>query len=373
MRFGFEAEYGLVDEADALVDFTHARAGELQQIVDSLPDHADQDLTRGDLAIKWSRWYVEGDERFADDGTFLRCVPKGIEVRTPIADGIGSAVAALAAQTAELEVAAGERSLRLTALGHNPVHSVYAPAPAFNPWELRMRAEHSEYDAPEVYMCTYGPDVNLSDPSWSATDSLAVATRLALWAPEIVAFSLNAPFVDGHPYGGLSYRTAVRAGRRPNVRLFLDPSLGDRAESHTLPAGLVVRPARIPAEHGRIEFKALDAFADLPRFAAFASLLGGLAGAEGAPAPSDLEFGLEPDPGARLRSAAAAGFEDDALVTRCGSLLDLAEKAWSGASEADLADPLRADLECRRVPAHQLLESFAQAGRVLLPALTLPQ
>jgi hypothetical protein len=388
LRWGLEAEFGLVDRAGALVDFTHPRGPELQQIVDSLPDHADEDLTRGDLAIKWSRWYVEGDERFADDGRFLRCVPKGIEVRTPVADGVTQAVTSLCALTAELASAASSRGLRLTAVGHNPIHSTYAPEPPFNPWERRMREEHAEYAAPEVYMCTYGPDVNLSAPAWTEAEAMAAATRLAQWAPEIVAFSLNAPIVHGLPYGGLSYRTAVRAGRRPNVRLFL-PTAASFADQGTpadqgivadqgtvadeaVCAGLVVRPARIPAERGRIEFKALDAFADLGRFAAYAALIGGLATADGAPAPSEIETGLDPDPAARLRAAAVDGFADDALVARCQVLLDLAADAWSAAPERGLLESLRADLRLRRVPAHDVLEALDGRISWRLPELVQP-
>lgn len=293
MRWGIEAEFGLVDDAGRLVDFTHPRAGELQRVVDDLPDHADPDLTRGDLAIKWTRWYVEGDERFADDGTFLRCVPKGIEARTPICDGIGAALASLGGLVEQLAEASARRGMRLTALGHNPVHSTYRAEPAFNAWELRMRAEHEEYDAPEVYMCTYGPDVNLSDPGWDGCAGFEVAARLAGWAPEIVAFSLNSPFVDGRPYGGLSYRTAVRSGQRPTVRIFVpeDEVAGRRAQAGP---GLSVRPARIGPERGRIEFKALDAFAGLARFGAYAALIGGLARSAEAPGPAPRPPGTWP-------------------------------------------------------------------------------
>jgi hypothetical protein len=68
--------------------------------VDRLPDHGDPDLARGDLAVKVTRWYVEGDERFDLDGAFLGCVPKGLETRTPFRPSIGAAVAQLAEQTA---------------------------------------------------------------------------------------------------------------------------------------------------------------------------------------------------------------------------------------------------------------------------------
>lgn len=376
MRYGIEAEFGLVDEAGALVDFVHPRWAELQAIVDTLPDLEDADLTRGDLAIKWTRWYVEGDERFDPAGRFLRCVPKGIETRTPISDDVPALLAALTDQVRRLARVAAGHGLRLTAVGHNPVHSTYRPEPAYNGWELAMRAEHPEYAAPEVYMCSYGPDVNLSDPTWDDGRAVLAGARLAAWAPEIVALSLNAPFVDGRAYGGLSYRTAVRAGRRPSVRVFVPDGAGAAGRAGPASAGLAVRPPRIPAERGRIEFKALDAFADLGRFGAWAALLGGLARAERLPTPAEVAAAegvpLDVDPAARLRSAAATGLADDALAARCAVLLELAEKAWRGAPEADLLAPLHRQLDRRAVPADALLEAFEETGRPPLPDLVLP-
>jgi hypothetical protein len=73
----------------------------------------------------------------------------------------------------------------------------------------------------------------------------------------------------------------------------------------------------------------------------------------------------------RLRAAAVDGFADDALVARCQVLLDLAEGAWSGAPEAALLEPLRADLRSRRVPAHDVLEAL-ESRHVLLPELLRP-
>src|ERR1700761_1080539 len=93
LRFGIEAEFALVHRDRGFCDFTSLTYAEAQRIVDRLPDHGDPDLTRGDLAVKLTRWYVEGDERFDDSGGFLDCIPKGLETRTPIRPSIDAAVA----------------------------------------------------------------------------------------------------------------------------------------------------------------------------------------------------------------------------------------------------------------------------------------
>lgn len=61
--FGIEAEFALVHGERGFCDFSSLSFAEAQRIVDRLPDHADPDLTRGDLAVKVTRWYVQGDER----------------------------------------------------------------------------------------------------------------------------------------------------------------------------------------------------------------------------------------------------------------------------------------------------------------------
>ena len=165
MRFGIEAEFALVHPERGFCDFTNLAYAEAQAVVDRLPDLGDTDLTRGDLLVKVTRWYVEGDERFAEDGTFVDCVPKGLETRTPVCTGIAAAAAQLAEQTAEL--AARGRGGRLPAGQHRPQPLARLPA---RPGVQRLGVGHAGaapgVRGPEAYMVGYGPDLNLSHPDW---------------------------------------------------------------------------------------------------------------------------------------------------------------------------------------------------------------
>ena len=140
LRFGIEAEFALVDVDGTFRDFSTLTYGQVQRIVDRLPDHGDPELTRGDLAVKLTRWYVEGDERFDEQGRFLRCVPKGLETRTPIRSSVDATVRQLDLQTAQLAAAAGQEGFRLAAIGRNPWRD-YRPGPPYNGWELGLH-EH---------------------------------------------------------------------------------------------------------------------------------------------------------------------------------------------------------------------------------------
>ena len=66
--------------------------------------------------------------------------------------------------------------------------------------------------------------------------------------------SFSSPFRDGAPWGGLSARTHLRTGARPAVLVFLGPGAPQVASDPSL-----TQPARLPAEVGRLEFKAFDA------------------------------------------------------------------------------------------------------------------
>lgn len=344
LRCGIEAEFALVSPGGAFLDFTSLSFADVQRVVDRLPDHGDPDLTRGDLAIKNTRWYVEGDERFAPDGTFLRCVPKGIETRTPVRDGIAAATGQLLVQAGELAAAAAEDGLGATGIGLNPVVPAYRPDPPYNPWELAMRASKPEYAGPEAYMLTYGPDVNVSHPGWTAERVLDIGRKLTFYAPALLPFGSSSPFAAGRRAAAYSARTLLRARTRPVARVFG-------------PGGT---PARIAAEAGRVEFKAFDAPPDVAWHGSLLAIVAGLALDRTLPGRAD-----GPDVAALCR-AAVDGFDADRGPS---SLVLEAAAAALGATGEPFLAPLASALAGRRTPAHGMIEAYGEAGRIPLPTL----
>ncbi|HEV7654046.1 MAG TPA: glutamate-cysteine ligase family protein [Mycobacteriales bacterium] len=348
LRFGIEAEFALVHRERGFCDFSSLSYAEAQRIVDRLPDHGDPDLTRGDLAVKLTRWYVEGDERFDEDGAFLACVPKGLETRTPVRPTIAATVAQLAGQTAELARAAAVDGFRLASVGRNPWRD-YRPDPPYNGWETAMHARKPEYAAPEAYMVGYGPDVNLSHPDWDPDKVLDVGRKLTALSPALVPFSFSSPFAAGEVVA-LSTRTLIRAPARPSARAFLPAARP--------PVGVA---ARIPAEIGRIEFKAFDAPPTPDLYGPLLALVAGLALDDTIGARAD-----RPDPGAHER-AARHGFDDPDTRTAAGHVLDAADRALAGTLGGGVLEPLRQLLDRRRTPAHDLIDTFRRTGEIPLP------
>jgi hypothetical protein len=268
-RYGIEHELALLRDG-VFADFVDLTFDEVQAVVDVLPfNEADYpDLRVGDQGIKRKRWYVEGYERFDEAGGFVRCDPKGLEVRTRIHDSVEAAVGALAADVALMDAELGRRGLASCVVGFNPVRSAYTIDPPLGEWERAHRIGSPEERTAHLHMVTYGPDLNLSADGLAVVDA---ARKLTHYSPWLVPLSFSSPFREGRPWGGLSARTYLRTGARPAAMAFLGPG-----EPQVVADPSLTQPARLPAEIGRLEFKAFDAIGDFALYGELLSLLTGL-------------------------------------------------------------------------------------------------
>ena len=352
-RYGIEHECALLRPDGSFADFTNTTFDELQDIVDVLPeDPADlHDLRVGDAGIKRKRWYVEGYERFDEHGTLLRCDPKGLEIRTRIHPSVEAAVAALCTDRKRLDVVAAAHGMGVTAIGFNPVRSQYVVEPAFNAWELGHRRRSPEARTAHLHMVTYGPDLNLSWAGCPPDELVDAARKLTALSPYLVPLSFSSPFRDGRPWGGLSARTALRTGARPAALAFLADGVPQVPADPSL-----TRPARLPAEVGRLEFKAFDSCPDLTLYGELLSLLTGLVLDTTLP-----QRRTTPDTDLH-RHAARVGYADVTLRAGAEAALDAAAAAVAGrpADAARLAS-LRARFDRGECPAHDMLARY-EAG-----------
>jgi Glutamate-cysteine ligase family 2(GCS2) len=351
-RYGIEHELAIL-RGGAFADFTNLTFDDLQAVVDALPEDAADypDLRVGDQGIKRKRWYVEGYERFDDAGELVRCDPKGLEVRTRIHDSVEAAVAALVADVDRLAAELAPRGLATCAIGFNPLRSEYVIDPPLGEWERAHRTGSPEERTAHLHMVTYGPDLNLSADGLDVLDS---ARKLTYYSPWIVPLSFSSPFRDGAPWGGLSARTHLRTGARPAALAFLGPDAPQIPSDPSL-----TQPARLPAEIGRLEFKAFDAIGDLALYGELFSLLTGLV-------LDETLHGRATTPDAAAhRHVAAAGLTDDAVHRETGALLAAAERASAGRGP-DLARlaGLRARWACRECAATTMLTAHARGATV---------
>jgi hypothetical protein len=352
-RYGIEHEIALLRPDGTFADFTNTSFDELAAIVDELPeDPADlTDLRLGDVGIKRKRWYVEGYERFDEHGVLLRCDPKGLEIRTVIHAGVDEAVAALTADQERLDAAAARHGLGVTTIGFNPVRSEYVVSPAFNAWEQVHRLGSPEERTAHLHMTTYGPDLNLSWAGSATGELVDAARKLTALSPYLVPLSFSSPFRDGAPWGGLSARTYVRTGPRPAALVFLADGEPQVASDPSL-----TQPARLPAEVGRLEFKAFDACPDPALYGELLSLLTGLVLDTTLP-----QRRTTPD-AALHRLSARVGHADPELHAGAEAALDAAAAvAADRAADAARLKSLRARFDRGDCPARDMLARY-EAG-----------
>lgn len=351
-RFGIEHEVAFLDDHHRFADFTRTRFADFQRIVDALPVyHGDEDQLRiGDAGIKRKRWYVEGYERFADAPDPVDCVPKGIEVRTTIHSTIAGVVAELGASLALLRDAAAGPGYTPVGVSFNPFETAFVPRPPLNAYERARRRSCPEMQTAEIPMLTYGPDLNLSHPGFDTAQVIDAARKLTACSPFIIPFSFGSPFYGGHLWSGLSPRTFLRTGARP-------AALGYVAdEADMVPARpSLTRVARLPAEIGRIEFKAFDSCPLPADYAPLLALLKGLL------LDTTLRDHSDVPDGELHRRSARAGFDDDHIARGAHRAVVAAERALRADPDGRLLADLHLRLEQRRTPAHHLLERYRAA------------
>jgi hypothetical protein len=347
--FGIEHEVAFVDRAGNFVDFSRAKFADFNQIIEALPEYADDYLSLhiGDAGIRKKRWYIEGFERFSESEEFVECVPKGIEIRTTIHSSIQSAIVELEESFALLCDAAEQFGLSPVLISFNPYQTVYKPVPPLNAYEISELQAYPDEQTVNIYMVSYGPDLNISIANLPVGRVIDIGQKLTYYSPYIVPFSYSSPFYQGQLWSGLSVRTFVRTGKRAATRVFV------KDKEQIIPSHpALTKIARIGAEVGRIEFKACDSCDDFTIYAGLLALLKGLA-------LDDTLSGRATIPDAAMHQLSAQlGFDNEEIYAIASQVLEKATIALSNDPDIDLLKPLRILLKKRQTPAHKLIHAF---------------
>lgn len=342
LKCGIEFEYMLVNTDGKLVNFSTHQYHDFVTWLDQKPGRDDRSLAKGDLGIKDGYWYLEGDERFDENGHFSKLEVKGVEIRTPPRSSVEEALASLLDIEHQLKLTLHKNALRLAISAFNPEQPAYVYNPPLNAFEQTLRQQHKEYQASHVSTLTYGPDLNLSFLGMSPEKCRDIARKFTYYAPFIVPFSFNAPCIM--PAGPTLYsrRTYERGGLRPSCKYYVQ-DVSD--QQYPLSA-----QARLPSETGRIEFKAFDAMPDARTLRACFYLLIGLA------LDHQLEGRSDHPDHALFRIAAQHGFDDYLIHNTANEVLHQAQIALAEhrfTAGLDAVDDLQHMLATRKTPAHR--------------------
>lgn len=354
-QFGIEHEVAFLNSEGKFADFTSTVFTDFSQIVNELPIF-NQDypsLRVGDAGIKQKRWYIEGFERFTDSEKVIECVPKGIEIRTSIHFSIDGAVQELTDNFNLLQSTALKYGFKPLLISFNPYQAEFIPQPPLNPYELQRRQASPEKQTANIPMLTYGPDLNISMQGMTTEKLIDIGQKLTYYSPYIVPFSFSSPFYQGQLWQGLSVRTFFRTGKRPAAMVFVE-----KREDLISSFPSLTKIARLPAEVGRIEFKACDSCDNFGIYAGLLALLKGLI------LDTSLS-GRAITPDAKQHQLSAKyGFNDDNIYNQAREILDATKVALGDDEDAKFLTELQVLLEKRQTPAHNLIYKFQQLGSI---------
>jgi hypothetical protein len=353
--FGIEHEMAFLNQADQFADFVSTSFAEFNTIIADLPFYeADYPQLRiGDAGIKRKRWYIEGFERYNAHDDVTDCPPKGIEIRTTPHQTIQGAIDELNTSFQLLRERAMKSGFFPVLISFNPYRTEFDPDPPLTAYEKKRLQTSPEKRTAFIPMLTYGPDFSFSLQGLDTKAIIEIGRKLTYYSPYIIPFSYSSPFFGGTLWEGLSVRTFMRTGRRPAVMVFLaDPS--ELLESDPS----LTKPARIPAEVGRIEFKACDSCDDFTIYAGLLALLKGLA-------LDTTLVGRATVPDTDLHQLSARqGFAHDDIAAVTLTVLQAAEHALGADEDVQFLKPLRFMLQQRVTPAHRMISAFQTTGSI---------
>jgi hypothetical protein len=353
--FGIEHEVAFLNHEGKLADFSCTKFADFDQIVENLPLYPNDypQLRVGDAGIKKKRWYVEGFERFADSEKVIDCLAKGIEIRTTIHSTIQGAIDELTTSFSLLREVAASFGFSPVLLSFNPYTSIFEPQPPLNDFEIRQLQAYPDEQTAYIYMVSYGPDLNISVADLPIESIIDIGRKLTYYSPYIVPFSYSSPFYDGTLWEGLSVRTFIRTGKRSATLVFVE-----KPEQLIRSVPSLTKIARIPAEIGRIEFKACDSCDDFSIYAGLLALLKGLA-------LDKTLHGRATIPDANLhQSSAKLGFDNEEILLNATKILQTAEDALGNHPDIEFLTPLKFILANRKTKSHQLIETFQNLGSI---------
>ncbi|MDZ4833084.1 MAG: glutamate-cysteine ligase family protein [Candidatus Melainabacteria bacterium] len=225
--FGIETEHCLLNDKDFSPLFQEdLRFEQLLELVDSIPvsDFSTDGFNIKPLHKKANPYLIEGYYLTDADMKPTKMLPKGIEIRTPIAATIDTTIANLKELTERLRCKLAQANMTIASISHHPTaHDFHAP-PNYH--------RHDYWQWALTAMTTYGPDMNISIPN-SLVDEIdrePLGEKINFYIPSLVALSFNSPLYDGGLWTengivGKSVRTFKRSAWAPLYYIHTEPAL----------------------------------------------------------------------------------------------------------------------------------------------------
>jgi Glutamate-cysteine ligase family 2(GCS2) len=229
-RMGIEAEFALVDR-DSFRPLWHSdiRFEDLNQILEDIPvgDLGTEGLKLEPPHRKLMPYVVEGYHLPDPEMNPVAIMPKGVEIRTPLANSINACVSLLAELFVRLQDALADAHYVPVPISFHPVESSFEGP--------QNKRRHDFWQWAMEAMVTYGPDINvhLPDRLMGAVDLRELDAKVNYYGPAIAALTLASPLSNGKLWTirgrvGKSIRTYHRSVIAPAIEIH--PDQGNRLE-----------------------------------------------------------------------------------------------------------------------------------------------
>ncbi|MBD3842934.1 MAG: hypothetical protein IE909_13845 [Campylobacterales bacterium] len=334
MRIGLEYEFTLIDNDNIYLDFENTKFDTFQKIVEDFPyfEKDDEIFECKSLEKRPKRCYVEGFERYDNNGQLLETTPKGLEVRTLPHASIDAIVEEFDSTFTHLAKIAKNYNFFPISMGYHPYKSSMLFSPSLNQTEVALRTNEM-FEIAIKAMMWHSIHVNISISDFSKIQMDDFLQKLNYYAPFIIPFSFSSPFYQGKMFKGLSYRTYVRSQIRKVVQM-------------TNRKGVDV-----------IEFMGFDSFYDMRLLKALLYLIQGLLSdvtLKGRALVQDTDL---------LVKASLKGFEDDTLKQGGMIVLDAVKAVLK--NEGKALEILGDMLLSKDSYARRMKEAYQKTGNII--------
>jgi carboxylate-amine ligase len=192
--FGLETEYILVDKAFRPLWIHDLDAAALIELIDSITntDISTQGFNIKPLHKRAGHYLLEGYTLTDSQFNALNMLPKGIEIRTPVASSYQQCIDDTTALRRRLDARLAGEGLTTTILSHHPLYKDFnAP---------QNYARHDYWQWALTATSTYGPDCNISVPSaiLKRIDRKKLHARINYYMPALIALTLDSPLAEGN-------------------------------------------------------------------------------------------------------------------------------------------------------------------------------
>ncbi|MGE5298282.1 MAG: hypothetical protein ACM3KM_03905 [Acidobacteriaceae bacterium] len=352
MLFGIEHEVALIKDG-VFVDHTNTSFSRLNSLLENLPQIKSDKLRIDRFKIMRKRWYVEGYERFDDEGKLSAYLPKGIEIRTSPQPSIEKAVGQLSLNFRQLSVMLHEHDFATTWISYHPYLTEFVPEKPYSKFERKHFGSSPEDRTAYLAQLSYGPDLNISLPNTSDEKLIDVGKKLTYYSPFLVPFSFSSPFFEGELWKGLSVRTFIRTGKRHAARVFL------AKKANLIKDNALTSLYRQESEKGRVEFKSFDSCQNSELYGSLLALIKGLVLDKKLPGRS-----LHPDTKMH-QFVAVRGFSDKFVKDQAESIVKAAKFALKNDKDRSRLLYLEQILDSGEIPGKQLVASYRKTRSII--------